>query len=389
MWQDEHAYAFTVAKASGTDILQDIRSAVDEAIAGGTTFSDFQKRLKPTLQEKGWWGRKLMVDPKTGEEKEVQLGSTRRLNTIFDTNLRSSYAAGRWERINEVKKARPYLRYLAVLDERTRDKHRQWHDVILPVDDPFWQQYYPPNGWRCRCSVQQLSARDLKRLGKGITQGNPETPPKTYVNNRTGEVTKVPQGIDPGFAYNSGMARLRGLTPPPLDRPLSLPYSGPKASLPLPPPRSLPKTILWGEDLSDEAYAAKFLKEFGADIGKPAVFTDVAGEKILISEDLFKTSSGSWKISRDKKRFKYLGLLAQAIRDPDEIWYVWEEYPAGRWTLRRKYLARFDIEGERTPAFVLFDTNKDGWSGVTAFTPNKDDYIGKQRAGALVYRRTK
>ena len=389
MWEEEHAYAFTVAKAASNDVLQDIRRAVDDALANGTTFDTFRKELKPKLQEQGWWGKKLMTDPLTGEERLVQLGSTRRLNTIYQTNLKTSLSAGRWERIQRTKKTRPYLRYIAIIDSKTRDKHRQWHDIILPVDHPFWEQFYPPNGWNCRCSVQQLSERDLERLGLKVTEYDPKSPPKTYRNPRTGQILTVPEGITPGFAYNVGKARMKGLTPPPLDKPLDVPFSGKPSSVPFPAPRKLGKDILWGEGLDDEEYARKFLKEFEADIGKPVVFKDKAGAPVIISEDLFKTAGGGWKITRDKKRFKYLGLLAKAIKEPDEIWHVWEDYPPGRITLRRKYLARFDVDGEDTPAFAVFDTGKDGWSGITAFQPDKENYLKKQRAGALVYRRTK
>lgn len=391
VWQDEHAYAFTVAKAMRTDILQDIRDAVDTAIAEGTTLAEFKKQLRPTLQKKGWWGKKLVVDPDTKEEKLVQLGSSRRLRTIFDTNMRTAYAAGTWQRIQRVKKARPYLRYVAILDDRTRTQHRIWNDTIKPVDDPFWSKFYPPNGWGCRCTVQQLSQRDLDRLGLSVTKTDPATPDRTWIDKRNGVVHKVPQGIDPGFATNPGMARMRALTPPALNKPLDVPYHGPAAKLPAPLPRAVPKTALYPDGRDDEEYARRFLKEFDLKPGAAASFIDAAGDAVVISDDLFRTSTGKLKTTRPDKRRglrgKYLGLLARAIKDPDEIWHVWEEYPKGRWTLRRKYLARFNVEGEDVPAFVLFDTNPNGWTGVTAFPPKKSRYLDDQRRGALVYRR--
>jgi SPP1 gp7 family putative phage head morphogenesis protein len=206
VWQHEHAQAFTVAKAMRLDLLQDIRAAVDRALAEGRTLAQFQKELQPLLEEKGWWGRQQMIDPKDGKLKSVQLGSPRRLETIFNVNLRTSYAAGKWAQVERLKQRRPYLRYVAVLDDRTRDEHRQWHGTVLPVDDPWWQSHYPPNGWNCRCTVQQLSDRDLDRFGYEVDDAPPPAPTTAWQNPRTGEVVRVPEGIDPGFGYNVGEA---------------------------------------------------------------------------------------------------------------------------------------------------------------------------------------
>ena len=64
-----------------------------------------------------------------------------------ETNLRTAYAAGRWERIERLAPRLPWLRCSAVLDERTRPEHAAWHGIVLPANDPFWSTHYPPNGW--------------------------------------------------------------------------------------------------------------------------------------------------------------------------------------------------------------------------------------------------
>lgn len=384
MAREEHLFNFTVAKATSIDLLQDIRTEVEKALADGITLDTFKKNLRPMLADKGWWGKKLMVDPKTGEEKLVQLGSSRRLQIIFDTNLRTAYAAGRWDNIERSKKLRPYLRYVAILDERTREQHRHWHDTVKPVDDPFWNDHYPPNGWRCRCSVQQLSERDMKRLGLEVTTTNPDGAPRTFLDKRTGKTVLLPPGLDPSFAYNVGKARMKAMVPPPLDAPLAAPFLGDIINVPSPKGRPLNKDRILADGLSPEEYASAFLKEFGADIGKPVVFKDVAGDYIVISDDLFKTPDGKWKVlKRDRNR--YLLLLADSIKNPDEIFVVWQEYPKGRMTLSRHYLVRW-IDGD-IGGFTMFDTSRNGWSGVTSFKAHSDTYMEKQRSGALIYRR--
>jgi SPP1 gp7 family putative phage head morphogenesis protein len=211
VWQAEHTRAFTVAKGMQLDVLADIRDALDEAIAGGGTLEQFRRDLVPKLQAKGWWGKAQQVDPLTGQTELVQLGSPRRLTIIYDVNMRTSYAAGRWEQIQRVKAARPYLRYVAVLDERTREDHRRWHGTVLPVDHAWWHEHYPPNGWRCRCRVVQLSERDLQRFGYKLTDPAPASPTRSWSNRRTGETITVPEGIDPGFGYNVGRAHMEGV----------------------------------------------------------------------------------------------------------------------------------------------------------------------------------
>ena len=209
-WQDvsaeEHARYFTVAKGLQMDVLQDIRAAVDRALAEGRTLAQFREELTPLLQARGWWGRQRIVDPQTGIEQLVQLGSPRRLKTIFDVNLRVSYAAGRWAQIQRNKATRPYLRYVAVQDQRTRPEHLAWHGIILPVDHPFWSTHYPPNGWNCRCTVRQLTERVAQRLG-GVTPDSAlKIRTREWENRRTGEVIELPEGIDPGWSHHAGLA---------------------------------------------------------------------------------------------------------------------------------------------------------------------------------------
>lgn len=124
------------------------------------------------------------------------------------TNLRTAYQAGRWTQVQRTKVTRPYLQYKHS-DSVThpRPLHMSWDGLVIPVDDPWWQAHWPPNGWGCKCRAFALSERDLQRMGKA----GPDTPPDNgtvdWVDKTTGEVHEIPAGIDPGWDYAPGASR--------------------------------------------------------------------------------------------------------------------------------------------------------------------------------------
>jgi SPP1 gp7 family putative phage head morphogenesis protein len=165
----------------------------------------------PQLQAKGWWGRKRVVDPLTGNVVVAELGTPSRLQTIYRTNMQTAYAAGQWDAIEQQADLAPFLLYDAVDDFRTRPEHAAWDGTVLPVTDPWWQTHYPPNGWNCRCSVIQLDADEVAELGLAPARKAPKDGTYAWDNPRTGKRQRIPKGIDPGWNVNSGEARSRAL----------------------------------------------------------------------------------------------------------------------------------------------------------------------------------
>lgn len=212
IWQKAHKKTFTVAKVMREDILKDIRSAVDKALAEGKTFQSFQKELKPILQKKGWWGEQIVVDTQ-GIAEKVQLGSMYRLKTIYSVNMQTAYMAGRYNTQIENTENRPYWEYIAVLDERTRPEHAELHGLVFRYDDPFWDSFYPPNGWRCRCRVNALSSYNMEtKKIKPNSSGGLLNEEMRLVSKKTGELKPVTVYTDPltkkkiepdvGWSYN-------------------------------------------------------------------------------------------------------------------------------------------------------------------------------------------
>jgi len=216
-WRDvapeEHAYAFTVAKSAGYDILDDIRTAVSEANAKGESFDTFKAQLEPVLRDKGWWGRGLAYDDIRDKWTTGQLGSVRRLRTIYWANLSTARAAGEWDRIERTKDYLPFLVYMRSTAERKRPQHVAWaaQPVVLPVDDAWWASHYPPNGWLCKCSVRQVTRAEAIRLGWTPQIEAPVITMVEWFDKRNGRPVWVPEGIDPGWQTNVGLNRRRNV----------------------------------------------------------------------------------------------------------------------------------------------------------------------------------
>lgn len=204
VWAEEHAFAFSVAKATELTVLNDILEELQAAIQDGKPFAEFKKDLTPRLKARGWWGEKDVVDPKTGKTVKARLGSPRRLRTIYWANVRTARAAGQWKRIQDTVSILPYLSYELGPSEVHRPLHEDKQGTILPASDPFWSEWFAPNGWGCNCWHRQVSAAEAKRLG---ISKSPKIPRVKHKNKRTGEITTAPQGIDPGWNVNPGQTR--------------------------------------------------------------------------------------------------------------------------------------------------------------------------------------
>lgn len=193
IYRSEHDWAFVVAGANRDALLADFRTAVERAIEGGISLEKFRKDFDAIVAQHGW---------------DYNGGRDWRSRVIYETNLNTSYAAGRYQQLQ----AAPYWQYIhADWVTHPRRQHQAWNGLVLARDDPFWRTHFPPNGWGCQCSVRGLWARDLQRLGKKA----PDTAPQVqWVEREIGKnspngprLVQVPEGIDPGFEYAPGKAQ--------------------------------------------------------------------------------------------------------------------------------------------------------------------------------------
>lgn len=154
-WDDlrlgDHAHGFMVAGLARADVLNDMREAIVKAMQG-ETLSDFRKRFDEFTRGR-WEGF-------TGDG--TANGRAWRTRIIYQTNLRTSYMAGRWETLRKFA----FLRYNHHTIKNPREHHLAWNGLIVATLDAWWDAHYPPNGWGCACDVTGVSEQRLRAMGR-------------------------------------------------------------------------------------------------------------------------------------------------------------------------------------------------------------------------------
>ena len=170
---EAHSRAFTVAKVARIDLLQDIRKSLIDAMQQGQGLEQWKANITPILQQKGWWGKQTVVNP-VGIEQPVQLGSPRRLKTIFDTNMHKSLAAGRYKAMMATVETRPIWVWVHISISNPRKTHVARNGEARRYDDPFWLYAYPPTEWGCKCKVIARRDSDIEDQNLNLIQTQPE-----------------------------------------------------------------------------------------------------------------------------------------------------------------------------------------------------------------------
>ena len=164
----------------------------DFIFSGMKTFHELNEAFPSMLDE-------------NGERKPFErfLNDVRSIDETYNSAyLRAEYnfvsasaeMAAKWEEF-EQDGDRYNLQYRTQKDDKVRPEHAALDGVTLPPSDSFWSEFYPPNGWNCRCTVVQvrkskypttdhdeammLGDEALQRDSKGIFRFNPGIEQKT------------------------------------------------------------------------------------------------------------------------------------------------------------------------------------------------------------------
>ena len=377
MLHGAHTRAFTVAGATKEGVLSDFRAAIDKAIAQGTTLGDFRKDFDRIVATRGW---------------DYKGNRGWRTRTIYETNLRTAYAAGRYAQMTDpaVKRYQPYWRYRHQDGEaHPRPEHQAWNGLTLKADDPWWKTHHPPNGWGCQCDVEPVTRHELESTGrKGPDRAPKVEMRKAVLNTSAGPHTiEVPKGIDPGWGYHIGEAafgaqisadamaawKARGAETFERLTPGDWQSAGRPEQIPVDQPKAKP-----GEaGASEDELRARIQAAIG---GAEQAFKLPDGEPLLVD-------AAALAAHMPVNRAAFVPFLPELIRDPYEIWLSFEQHKGtGKVVLRKRVIKM--IENRARGGIVLVAQSSGGileaWTLVPATRPG---YLQRQRVGKLLWAR--
>lgn len=321
-----HDRAFVIAGVTRQDVISDVQGLVLKALKEGTPLAQFQKDFERAIQ--GKW------DPSQG--------TAWRSRVIYETNIRTAYAAGRYKQLLSMRDTHPYWTYHHGDARRPRPLHLAWNGLTLRWNDPWWQTHFTPNGWGCTCYITGSDKVDLEAMGK---EGPDAAPPERIREVRFGDRTiRVPEGVDPGWGYapgeNLSKWSVEASAPGAFWKPLT-----PGTWESLERPKALPV---------DEANGSLLARPKDADAAVVAVKQLLGGD-----QKVFRVGSGDWAIPlvADARHLaqdlplnqaRTLGLLADLLQDPFEVWTGFlEEERTGQVVLQHRLMKAVEVGGKK------------------------------------------
>ncbi|WP_435924822.1 phage portal protein family protein [Paenibacillus sp. DYY-L-2] len=172
---------FTLAGVQSQDMVRAIHEALLASLEQGTTFDDFLKAVNAKAEALG-----------------IAEADPWHMETVFRNQIQTAYETGQYEKLQQPEMADmfPFYRYSAVLDSGTRASHRAMNGLIAHRDDPIWQEWWPPNGHRCRCGV--IAINKYRAAREGITPANfrPDVSPDPgWAKSPSVSLREVPESV--------------------------------------------------------------------------------------------------------------------------------------------------------------------------------------------------
>lgn len=186
--------AFAVAGIAKGDELDTVYQAINKALDQGISFGEFKKECRDIFSRRGWTGKRAW-----------------RVDNIFRTNIQTAYNVGHYRQLRD-SAVFTHWQYSAINDSRTRPTHLAMDGRVWPKDHPVWDTWFPPNGYRCRCSVIGLTSNQVERRGLTVEGDDPTNGLIEPIDPGTGNRMPARQLLpDKGFGFNPGVAYWDGI----------------------------------------------------------------------------------------------------------------------------------------------------------------------------------
>lgn len=379
-WDDiltsAHDRGFIVAGAAKADLLADFHTAINQAVADGKSIGWFKNQFESIVQKHGWEGW-------TGSDTVA--GRDWRARVIYNTNIRSSYAAGRYAQLTDpdLLQTRPYWKYIHNdTVAHPRPLHQSWSGLVLPHDDPFWTQHFPPNGFGCRCRIAAVRASEYK--------GHPAPDDGEYTKiDRNGVAHTLPKGVDYGWGYTPGA----GLSPRNLAQQAMDEWRAAKADA--------WETLSTGNWLSN-ARPAKIpldstLQSIGPRLSTATEMVTAVRQQLGVDSKVYSVGGDfNYPVMVDATvlgehidpaRSQYLPFLDELIKDPFEVWAMFQRHKGtGKVEMRVRVIKRIDT-GDKEGLLLVAQANKGLLEAWTFIPVDNLKYLNKQREGVLIHSR--
>ena len=155
--------AFTVAGVENQQALDRISAKIQSAIDDGDTLYDFREQIDELFEDFGY-----------------SRANPYHVETVFRTNIATAYSTGQWIADQKLGDALWGWEYVAVMDERTREEHAALNGTRAPKNNPIWNEITPPNGFNCRCYLDEIFDFEAHRQSVAMPE---EMPPIDFPGN--------------------------------------------------------------------------------------------------------------------------------------------------------------------------------------------------------------
>lgn len=158
--------------------------------SGMKAFHELNEAFPALLDENG--NRKPFNQFLTEVRKIDNTYNRNYLESEYNFVAASAEMAEKWERFT-ADGDRYNLQYRTAKDDKVRPEHEEMEGITLPINSPFWEDFYPPNGWNCRCTVVQ------------VRKSKYSTTPLDEAKRRAEDALQKMDGKGKMFRFNAGM----------------------------------------------------------------------------------------------------------------------------------------------------------------------------------------